>query len=244
MIGHVREMVAILVLAAATATMALQPPPVVDARSLKVKFKEVASRAAKGCAAAFAAGHNRVSIDIPPISSVDRGTTARKYEDDNNFLLAVIEQMGAGRSPERVGLDIDIKMGGFEKGGDYLGEEGLYGYRWSSRDAQTTAVGNAEIGSSSLRELGKLDDGNQMLLFNLGLDKLSFFDKLGMPSLDDVEVGYVLRRVGPGFVSRQYPEEHALWKVESGAGSGNLVLVGSQKGAYKPQDAEAAIRRG
>lgn len=217
-----------------------QPPPLKDARRLLVSFKDANTRAAAGCKAALAAGCRRVSVDIPQISSVDRSTTARKFEDDNNFLLELIGRLGGPRSPEPVGREILIREGGFEGGGDYLSEEGLYGYRWTTGGSTITAVANSEIDSSALRELKQLDDGRSpLLLFNCALDRLSFFDKLGMPSFDDVEVGYLLRRVGPGFVSRTYPGEYCAWRVES---SGKLALAATSPTPFKAADAERAIK--
>ena len=105
--------------------LAVQPPPLTDTRKLTISFKEVAARAAKGVGAAFAAGHRRVSVDIPQISSVDRSTIARRFEDDNNFLLALVALLGGGAQPAPVGSQIAVFEGGFEGGGDYLSNEGL-----------------------------------------------------------------------------------------------------------------------
>lgn len=100
---------------------------------------------------------------------------------------------------------------------------------------------------SALRELPALEKeaaaalGGRpnVLLFNCALSRLSFFDKIGMASLDDVETAYVLRRVGSGFLSRVFPEDYCLWRLEP---SGKLALVGSQPQPYAAQEAEATIR--
>ena len=180
---------------------AMKAPPLTDARRLTLSYKTLATRAAEGVNAAFAAGHRRVSVEIPQISSVDRSTIARRFEDDNNWLLALIEILGGCR-PEPIGPQVSIFEGGFEGGGDYLSSEGLYGYRWKTKGSSVTAaraplpaaparparrhlyrramqVGNSEVGSTALRDLKALDDGGKLLLFNLGLDRLSIFDRIG-----------------------------------------------------------------
>ena len=229
----------------AVAVGALQPPPIIDARKLSISYKELASRAAEGVTAALEAGHRRVSVEIPQISSADRSTIARRFEDDNNWLLALAELLGAGKNPASVGSEVGIMQGGFEGGGDYLSDEGLYGYSWRGpRDlGMLTAVGNSEVGSSALSDLKSLDDGSgRLLLFNLGLDRLSFFDKIGLPSFDDVQVAYLLRRVcgGAGFLSRQFPGDFCVWRV---AADGWLMLVRESPSPISPRDVDAAIRR-
>lgn len=221
---------------------ALAPPPLQDRRKLTYDWKAVAKRAAASTNAAFEAGHRRVSVDIPQISSVDRSTIARRFEDDNNFLLEVVALLGGGKSSSKVGAQVSIFEGGFEGGGDYLSDEGLYGYRWvSQRGDATMAVGNSEVGSTALSDLKTLDDGStRLLLFNCALDRLSFFDKFGLPNLDDVEPAYLLRRAGTGYYSRQFPEDYALWRLA--ADGGQPALVGRQQGRFKPQDAEKGIR--
>ena len=108
-------------------------------------------------------------------------------------------------------------------------------------------VGNSEVGSTALRDLKALDDGGKLLLFNLGLDRLSIFDKIGLPSFDDVQVAYVCRRVagGQGFLTRQYPDEWGVWGM---GGAGNKaaqpVLLRKAPQPIRPQDAEAAVRSG
>lgn len=197
----------------------MSPPPLTDAKTLAISWKQVAQCAASGVKAAFADGNRQVSVDIPQISSVDRSTTARKYEDDNNFLLNLIGLLGAPRDATPVGKDIQILDGGFEKGGDYLSDEGLYGYTWEARNiGRVVAIGNSEIDASALKDLNKLDDGSaRILLFNCNPDRLSFFDKLmGMPDLSLVETAYLLKRIGPGFISRQYPQDYAVWKLFAG----------------------------
>ena len=190
----------------------VQPPPLTDARKLTISFKEVAARAAKGVQAAYGAGHRRVSVDIPQISSVDGSTIARRFEGDNDFLLALVALLG-GKQPSPIGAQISVFEGGFEGGGDYLSEEGLYGYQFESSAGSTMALGNSEVGSTALADLKRLDDGSsRLLLFNVGLDRLSFFDKLVLPNLDDVEPAYLLRRASAaGYLSRQFPEDYCLW---------------------------------
>lgn len=229
--------------------MGLEPPPLTNARQVTLGWKEVARRAAAGCTAAFRAGETRVAVDIPQIGSVDRSTTARKFEDDNNFLLTLVEMLGGGGKPAPVGLRTRIKAGGFEGGGDYLSEEGLYGYRWTAPGGvgEVTAIGNSEIDSSALRDLPKLLDengsggGGRVILFNVNLDRLSFFDKIGLPSFDDVETAYSLKSLGPGFLSRQYPEDFCVWRLDDSAG-GKPILAASQPSPFKAQQAEAALR--
>ncbi len=252
---------------------AMKAPPLTDARRLTLSYKTLATRAAEGVNAAFAAGHRRVSVEIPQISSVDRSTIARRFEDDNNWLLALIAILGS-RRPEPIGAQVSIFEGGFEGGGDYLSSEGLYGYRWQTKGSSVTAaraplptaparparrhlhrramqVGNSEVGSTALRDLKALDDGGKLLLFNLGLDRLSIFDRIGLPSFDDVQVAYVCRRVagGQGFLTRQYPDEWGVWGMMGGAGGARKaaqapVLLRKAPQPIRPQDAEAAVRSG
>ena len=118
---------------------AMQAPPLTDARKLTLSYTTLAARAADGVNAAFAAGHRRVSVEVPQISSVDRSTIARRFEDDNNWLLALIAILGS-RRPEPIGSKVSIFEGGFEGGGDYLSSEGLYGYRWQSKGSSVTAA--------------------------------------------------------------------------------------------------------
>lgn len=222
----------------------LQPPPLKDPKQLSLSWKQVAQRAAEGCQSAFQNGHRRVSVDIPQISSVDRSTTARKFEDDNNFLLNLISMLGASRNPTPVGKYIEILDGSFEKGGDYLSDEGLYGYEFDSKGGigRVVAISNSEIDASALKDLNQLDDGiSKILLFNCNPDRVSFFDKLvmGLPNLEDVETAYLLRRIGPGFVSRQYPQDYAVWKLDA---SGKPILAASQPTKFQGSQANSAIQ--
>jgi len=219
----------------------LQPPPLTDAKQLSLSWKQVAQRAATGVKAAFGDGHRRVSVDIPQISSVDRSTTARKFEDDNNFLLNLLSLLGAPKNPNRVGKYIEILDGGFEKGGDYLSDEGLYGYEFEARGVgRVVAIGNSEIDASALKALSNMDDGtSRILLFNCNPDRLSFFDKLmGLPNLDDVETAYLLRRIGPGFTSRQYPQDYTVWKLVGG----KPILAASQPNKFEGSQANTALQ--
>ena len=154
--------------------------------------------------------------------------------------------MGAPRNPTRVGRDILIKMGGFERGGDYLSDEGLYGYQWVAPGiGKITAIGNSEIDASALRELPQLDNGkDKILLFNTNLDRLSFFDKMrGVPNVDDVEPAYLLRRIGPGFLSRTYPGDYAVWKLDASSRLGNKpVLAASQAKPFDGSEASRALQ--
>lgn len=216
-------------------------PPLTDPKTLSLSWKQVAQQAAAGVKAAYSDGHRRVSVDIPQISSVDRSTTARKYEDDYNFLVNLVGMLGAPKNPTPVGKDIQILAGGFEKGGDYLSDEGLYGFTWEARNAgQVIAIGNSEIDASALKDLNKLDNGSsRILLFNCNPDRLSFFDKLmGMPDLSDVETAYLLKRIGPGFIGRQYPQEYAVWKLSGG----KPVLAAVQSTRFEGSQANQALQ--
>lgn len=218
------------------------PPPLTDPKTLTLSWKQVAQNAASGVKNAFADGHRRVSVDIPQISSVDRSTTARKYEDDNNFLLNLIGMLGAPRNPTPIGKDIQILDGGFEKGGDYLSDEGLYGYTWEARNmGRVIAIGNCEIDASALKDLKQLDDGScQVLLFNCNPDRLTFFDKLmGLPDLSDVETAFLLKRIGPGFISRLYPQDYAVWKLNGG---GKPILAAVQSTRFEGSQANQALQ--
>ena len=209
----------------------------------------MASRASTSVEAAFAAGHRRVSVDVPQMSDAGGTSTARKFEDDNSFLLSLVELLGGGRSPSAVGCNVEI-ADNWRVSGEYLTEEGLYGYRFpglSLRPPQAGAVtllGNSEIGNSALRDLKELDDGRgRVVLFNVQLDRLSFFDKIGMPPVDDVEPAYLLRRVGAsGFVSREFPAEFAIWRLPPGADE--PTLVASQPGPFQSQAIDAVLRGG
>ena len=84
-----------------------------------------------------------------------------------------------------------------------------------------------------------------------GLDRLSIFDRIGLPSFDDVQVAYVCRRVagGQGFLTRQYPDEWGVWGMMGGAGGAGKaaqapVLLRKAPQPIRPQDAEAAVRSG
>lgn len=219
----------------------LQPPPLTNAKQLSLSWKQVAQQAATGVKAAFSDGCRRISVDIPQISSVDRSTTARKFEDDNNFLLNMISLLGGPKNPISIGKEIEILDGSFEKGGDYLSDEGLYGYEFEARGlGRIVAVSNSEIDVSALKDLPSLDDGvSKVLLFNCNPDRLSFFDKLmGLPNLDDVETAYLLRRIGPGFTSRQYPQDYAVWKLNGG----KPVLAASQSFKFEGSQASNALK--
>ena len=240
------SMLVLLLLAAGWPVSAgLLPPPLIDGR--RISFKEVASRACASVEAAFADGYRRVSVEIPQISDVT--SAARKFEDDNSFLLLLVEMMGGGQVPTAVGCDVAI-ADNWRASGEYLTEEGLYGYRFPGLNLRqpqagtVTVLGNSEIGCSALRELPSLDDGRgNVLLFNLPLDRLSFFDKIGMPDLDDVVPAYLLRRVGTNaLLSREYPAEYSAWGLQND-GSQPLLLT-SQPEPFKPRAIEATLRGG
>ena len=226
--------------------LSLSPPPFAD-DTRKLSFREVANRACTSVEAAFAAGHRRVTVEVPQMS--DSTTAARKFEDDNSFLLTLVELLGGGRSPSAVGCNVEI-ADNWRASGEYLTEEGLYGYRFPGlslrvpQGGAVTLLGNSEIGCSALRELDRLDDGRGLLvLFNMQLDRLSFFDKVGMKPLDDVEPAYLLRRVGAGaFVSRDFPAEYCAWRLPPSAGE--PTLVASQPGPFQPRALDAALRGG
>lgn len=233
----------VLLLGVQQARALSRPPPLLDGRRLS--FREVSNRACSAVEAALADGHRRVSIEIPQIS--DASSAARKFEDDNSFLLALVELLGGGRTPTAVGCNVEI-ADNWRASGEYLTEEGLYGYRFPGLNLRTpqagavTLLGNSEIGCSALREMGQFDDGRgAMLLFNLPLDRLSWVDKIGMPSVDDVETAYLLRRAGTSaFVCREYPGEYCFWRRQQ-QDSEPLLLV-SQPGPFRPQELEAAMR--
>jgi thiol-disulfide isomerase/thioredoxin len=221
------------------------PPPLVDGR---ISFKQVAVSAASCVEDALCAGHRRVSIDIPPIGASQ--IVARQFENDNSFMLQVVEHMGGGRSPTPVGESIEIRDN-WRASGEYLSAEGLYGYRFPGLNLKVplagavTLVGNSEIGCSALSDLEKVVDGRGCeVLFNLALDRLSFFDKLGLPSFDDVEPAYLLRRVGSpssarGFVTRNFPGEFALWRANA---DGELELATSQAEPISPREIDRLLR--
>ena len=234
-----------LLTAARLALGLVLPPPLLDGR--RISFKEVAARACTSVEAAFADGHRRVSVEIPQISSAT--SVARKFEDDNSFLLTLVEAPGGGRTPAAVGCNVAI-ADNWRASGEYLTEEGLYGYRFpglSLRQPQSGAVtllGNSEIGCSALRDLPSLDDGRgNVLLFNLPLDRLSFFDKIGMPDLQDVVPAYLLRRVGTNaLLSREYPADYSAWRLQTDGSEPELAC--SKPEPFKPQTIEAALRGG
>ena len=226
--------------------LSLSPPPLVD-DTRRLSFREVANRASASIEAAFAAGHRRVSVEVPQMS--DTTSAARKFEDDNSFLLTLVELLGGGRSPTAVGCNVEI-ADNWRVSGEYLTEEGLYGYRFPGlslrlpQGGAVTLLGNSEIGASALRDLSGLDDGRgHLVLFNMQLDRLSFFDKIGMPPIDDVEPAYLLRRVNAGgFVSREFPSEFCAWQLPPNAGE--ATLVASQPGPFQPRAIDDALRGG
>jgi len=245
-----RALLLLLLLAATqhTHALSLSPPPLVD-DTRRLSFREVANRASTSVEEAFAAGHRRVSVEVPQMSDAGGTSTARKFEDDNSFLLSLVELLGGGRSPSAVGCNVEI-ADNWRVSGEYLTEEGLYGYRFPGlslrlpQGGAVTLLGNSEIGNSALRDLKGLDDGRgRLVLFNMQLDRLSFLDKIGMPPVDDVEPAYLLRRVGAsGFVSREFPADFCIWRLPPGAGE--PTLVASQPGPFQPQAIDAALRAG
>eukprot|EP00966_Prymnesium_polylepis_P241854 5592924-Prymnesium_polylepis.1 len=227
------------------ASALLRPPPLIDGRTLS--FPEVANRAVASVEAAFADGHRRVSVEIPQIS--DTTSTVRKFQQDDAFLLRLVELLGGGPTPAAIGCNVEIAACGPDaRSGEYLAEEGLYGYRFAGLNLRqpqagsVTAVGNSEVGCSALRELPRLDSGRgAVLLFNLPLDRLSFFDKIGMSPLDDVEPAYQLRHAGRGaFIYREYPADFCAWRRQSDGGE--PLLIGSQPGPFRPQEIDATLR--
>ena len=165
-------------------------------------------------------------------------------------MLQVVEHLGGGRSPTAVGENIEIRDN-WRASGEYLSAEGLYGYRFPGLNLKVplagavTIVGNSEIGCSALRDLEQVVDGRgSEILYNLALDRLSFFDKFGLPSFDDVEPAYLLRRVGAptsavGFVTRNYPGDFHLWRAKTG---GELELAKSQAEPISPSEIDRLLR--
>ena len=231
-----------MLMSALYASALLPPPPLINGR---ISFKEAATRACTSVEAAIADGHRRVSVDIPQISGAT--SAARKFEDDNSFLLALVEALGGGRAPTSVGCNVAI-ADSWKASGEYLTEEGLYGYRFPGlslkqpQPGPVTLLGNSEIGFSALRDLPSLDDGRgPLLLFNLQLDRLSFFDKIGMPDLQDVVPAYLLRRIGTnGLLNREYPGAYGVWRLQEDGS--DPLLVSSQREPFKPQAVESALR--
>jgi hypothetical protein len=232
----------LVVLPAVLSSALLVPPSLIDGR---ISFKQVAARACTSVEAAFCDGQRRVSVEIPQISSAT--SAARKFEDDNNFLLTLVEALGGGRSPASVGCNVAI-ADNWRASGEYLTEEGLYGYRFPGLSLRTpqsgpvTLLGNSEIGCSALRDLKQLDDGRgPLVLFNIPLDRLSFFDRIGLPDLQDVAPAYLLRRIGTNaLLSREYPDDYAVWLLQPDGSEPRLVC--SQPGPFEPRAVEAALR--
>mmetsp|Transcript_422 Transcript_422/g.757 ORF Transcript_422/g.757 Transcript_422/m.757 type:complete len:83 (+) Transcript_422:2865-3113(+) len=80
-----------------------------------------------------------------------------------------------------------------------------------------------------------------MILVNCGLDKLSFFDKLGSQQfLDKFREAFCLKQFGgSGFLFRVYPENWSVFKV-----SGNGVTLIQDFGSRpKPLEVEQLIKR-
>ena len=227
------------------ALAALVPPPLVDGR---ISLKQVAVTAASCVEEALCAGHRQVSIDIPPIGATQ--IVARQFENDNSFMLQLIELLGGGRAPTPVGENIEIRDN-WRASGEYLSAEGLYGYRFPGLNLKVplsgavTVIGNSEIGCSALGDFKQVVDGRgSEILFNLALDRLSFFDKLGLPSFDEVEPAYLLRRVGAstsagGFVTRAFPGEFHLWRANA---EGELELATSQAEPISPREIDWLLR--
>lgn len=79
------------------------------------------------------------------------------------------------------------------------------------------------------------------MLFNIPLDRLSFFDRIGLPDLQDVAPAYLLRRIGTNaLLSREYPDDYAVWLLQPDGSEPRLVC--SQPGPFEPRAVEAALR--
>lgn len=81
-----------------------------------------------------------------------------------------------------------------------------------------TVILNPGIDVSNLRSLKGLDDSRgNVLLLNCGVERMTFFDKVGMGDyLDGFKPAYSLKRAATGFIFRAYPSNWQLHVVQNG----------------------------
>ena len=118
----------------------------------KVMYRQILAESLSAVAAARAAGKRRLQIEFPLDDSDEGKTLVKRYE----LMATWAEELAAGiKLPRivRVGEDIQIRdnitPGG---GGEYLTNEGVYGYRLSSADNSEQVLPALVAGDTLLEE--------------------------------------------------------------------------------------------
>lgn len=195
----------------------------------------------------------RLTVDFPPERSETRaGTLVSRFENNLNFLQQLGARLSAqGAAPaclERVGPVVEIRDNvNPQGGGEYLtDDECMVGVRIAKGDARTarttTLLLNAGVDAATLRQVRALDDDADgvVVLLNCGLERVSWFAKLGFAAyIDSFDAAYYLRAVAAGgWLFRRGGD---AWMVVAGAADGARVVSTS---ARRPTlfEAEQQIR--
>jgi hypothetical protein len=87
-------------------------------------------------------------------------------------------------------------------------------------DNKVTVIWNPGLDGSNLRRrsLKSLDDGQgSVVLVNCGVEKLTFFDKVGMAdNLDGYTPAYALKRAANGYIFQAFPNPSQIHVVRNG----------------------------
>ncbi len=207
----------------------------------KVLYRKILAETLAAVAAARAAGKRRLQIEFPLDDSDEGKTLVKRYE----LMATWAEELAAGINLPRVvrvGEDIQIRdnitPGG---GGEYLTNEGIYGYRLSSADSseQVLLVLLAGVDVDRLNELEDLVKGATSVGRQLpGGIELEVASTGVLSSLDTV--GYV-REMG-------VPEDATIILINSGldkvlAGGGGFFGLGGVSKFLQSFDACYYIKR-
>ena len=207
----------------------------------KVLYRKILAEALAAVAAARSAGKRRLQVEFPLDDSDEGKTLVKRYE----LMATWAEELAAGINLPRivrVGEDIQIRdnitPGG---GGEYLTNEGIYGYRLSSADQseQVLLVLLAGVDVDRLNELEDLVKGATSVGRQLpGGIELEVASTGVLSSLDTV--GYV-REMG-------VPEDATIILINSGldkvlAGGGGFFGLGGVSKFLQSFDACYYIKR-
>jgi len=192
------------------------------------------------------------AVDFPPTREEQRsGTLVARYEHNYNLMESLLGGLGSNGNFRHVGGRVRICDNvNPQGGGEYLtDDEVMTGITADDCGAlgRVIVLINAGVDASTLKQVRKLDDdASVIVLLNCALERLTFFDKLGMGGyFDQFKVAYYLKFIaGTGMLMKTGSEP---WKLFAANGSDQQTgitpeLVREWDAKPSTVDAESALR--
>jgi hypothetical protein len=221
--------------------LTISPPMSPDSPS-KLSYKQICLQAANALALVVREDTRArlFTIDFPPERSESRaGTLVTRYENNRNMCEKLLIELGSAPDTwSEVGGNVRICDNiNPQGGGEYLtDDEVMVGFQGTSTALSghpVTILINAGVDASTLRQVKGLDNGDDIIvLVNCGLDRMSYFAKLGFAKyINAFEPIYFLKTFLGGGVLFKWAR--GPWRAYAAGiqGGTNLVQEFSEKPA-------------